>query len=195
MRTLHATPAPPQAGLRVVISTGPDRADLIWGRFDSPVGTVIAYGAEGALWALGLVGEMAEPQVHADLSARFPGARLTEAPEALAPAIDALVRGDGEIRVHLAGTDFQMAVWRALADLRPGEVISYAVLADRIGRPSALRAVGTAVGQNPVAWVVACHRVTRTGGALGGYHWGAALKRALLAREGAVVALPALARM
>ena len=155
----------------------------------------MAFGAGGALWGLGLTGEMSEDEVRADLQARWPHARIITAPEALAPAIAALIAGRGDITVRLAGTEFQLQVWRALVEVPAGQVISSAMLADMIGRPRALRAVGTAVGQNPVSWAVPCHRVTRTDGSIGGYHWGAAIKRALLAREGASIAPRAIAAL
>lgn len=196
-RTLFAF-APPTAGLRITITTQPasdDGAILCQGAFATPFGTVVAFGAGGALWGLGLTGEMSEDEVRADLQARWPHARIITAPEALAPAIAALVAGRGDITVRLTGTEFQLQVWRALVEVPAGQVISYAMLADMIGRPRALRAVGTAVGQNPVSWAVPCHRVTRTDGSIGGYHWGAAIKRAMLAREGASIAPRAIAAL
>lgn len=170
----------------VVIVTVPDTAEgqtLCIGRFDTVVGPVIAIGAGGTLWALGLAAEMGEDAVRADLSARWPGAHLVEAPEALAPAVAVVTAGRGEVRVRLVGTPFQLKVWRALLDVPPGQVTSYGALATAIGSPGAARAVGTAVGQNPVAWVVPCHRVTRASGEAGGFHWGATVKAALLAYE------------
>ncbi|MCV2446489.1 methylated-DNA--[protein]-cysteine S-methyltransferase [Paracoccus sp. DMF] len=195
-RTLFS-PATPADGLGIILATrsASDATVLCLGRFETPLGTVVALGAGGALWGLGFVGEMAPDAVLADLMARWPGARAVEAPEALAPAITALLSDSGEITVALSGTDFQLAVWRALAEVPAGQVISYAMLAERIGRPRALRAVGTAVGQNPVSWAIPCHRVTRTDGSIGGYHWGAAVKRALLAREGASIAPRAIAAL
>lgn len=84
------------------------------------------------------------------------------------------------------GTPFQKKVWRALCGIKKGEVITYRELARRIGKPKAVRAVGNAVGKNPLAPEVPCHRVVRTDGTLGGYSGkgGAKTKRALLAREG-----------
>ena len=190
--------AQPAPGLRVRITTQPAEdagAVLCHGEFSTPFGTVIAFGAGGALWGLGLAGEMSPDEVRTDLATRWPRARIVTAPEALAPAVNALIADRGEITVHLTGTEFQLAVWRALIEVPAGQVISYAMLADRIGRPRALRAVGTAVGQNPVSWAVPCHRVTRTDGSSGGSHWGAAIKRALLAREGASIAPRAIAAL
>ncbi|HEX6638588.1 MAG TPA: methylated-DNA--[protein]-cysteine S-methyltransferase [Steroidobacteraceae bacterium] len=78
--------------------------------------------------------------------------------------------------LSVPGTNFQVQVWRALLELEPGETVTYGALARKLGRPEAARAVGTAVGANPVAWVIPCHRVLRAGGVLGGYRWGPARK-------------------
>lgn len=169
-----------------VTIVAPSASDVLClGRFDTPFGRVLALEAGGALHGLGLAGQIPEDDVLAELAARWPGARLVEAPEAVAPAIDTLRRGRGDLRVALAGTAFQVRVWRALLSVPAGEVISYGAIATMIGQPTASRAVGTAVGQNPVAWAVPCHRVTRGSGQIGGYHWGVSVKRALLAAENA----------
>jgi AraC family transcriptional regulator of adaptative response/methylated-DNA-[protein]-cysteine methyltransferase len=81
------------------------------------------------------------------------------------------------------GTNFQVKVWQALLELGTRGPTSYAELAAEIGNPGASRAVGQAVGSNPVAWLIPCHRVLRRDGGLGGYHWGAERKRAMLAWE------------
>ena len=85
--------------------------------------------------------------------------------------------------LDLAGTPFQQEVWRALRAVPPGETTTYAELARRIGRPSAVRAVAGAVAANPLAVLVPCHRVIRSDGSLSGYRWGVVRKRELLARE------------
>ena len=90
--------------------------------------------------------------------------------------------GDG-VRLHLRGTPFQIKVWRALLAIPPGCVASYGDLARRIGMPRASRAAGTAVGSNPVAWIIPCHRVIRASGVLGGYRWGRGRKLAMLSME------------
>ena len=197
-QTLFAVSAARPSALEIIITTQPSDtrgAILCHGRFTTPIGTVVALGASGALWGLGIAGDMEPDAVLADLAGRWPEARLVEAPEALAPAIEALVLDRGAVTVRLTGTEFQMQVWRALAEVPRGQVISYAMLAHRIGRPAALRAVGTAVGQNPVSWAIPCHRVTRTDGSIGGYHWGATVKCAMLTREGASIAPRAIASL
>jgi len=87
------------------------------------------------------------------------------------------------LNVHLRGTNFQLKVWEALLQIPAGEVTTYAQLAARIGNPRATRAVGTAVGHNPIAVLIPCHRVIRKVGDFGNYRYGALRKKALLARE------------
>jgi AraC family transcriptional regulator of adaptative response/methylated-DNA-[protein]-cysteine methyltransferase len=87
------------------------------------------------------------------------------------------VRPSTAFPLAVAGTNFQVQVWRALLELAPGETVTYGSLARKLGKPDAARAVGTAVGANPIAWVIPCHRVLRAGGLLGGYRWGTARKQ------------------
>ena len=87
------------------------------------------------------------------------------------------------LHVHLRGTNFQLKVWEALLQIPAGEVTTYAGIASRIGKPNAARAVGTAIGHNPIAVLIPCHRVIRKVGEFGNYRYGALRKKALLARE------------
>lgn len=86
-------------------------------------------------------------------------------------------------RLCLIGTPFQRSVWRALLDVDRGHLTTYSALATRIGSPRAVRAVGSAVGRNPISIIVPCHRVVRLDGALGGYYWGEDIKGRLLTSE------------
>ncbi|MFO7766246.1 MAG: methylated-DNA--[protein]-cysteine S-methyltransferase [Pelovirga sp.] len=88
------------------------------------------------------------------------------------------------LRLHLRGTDFQLKVWLRLLDIPPGHLISYQQLAQLIDQPPAARAVGGAVGRNPICYLIPCHRVVRSDGSIGGYRSGIARKKALLAGEG-----------
>jgi AraC family transcriptional regulator of adaptative response/methylated-DNA-[protein]-cysteine methyltransferase len=87
------------------------------------------------------------------------------------------------LRAFVRGTPFQVRVWRALLEVRPGTLTSYGHLASAIGQPTAARAVGTAVGQNPLAYLIPCHRVIRETGVTGNYRWGQIRKRAMIAWE------------
>jgi AraC family transcriptional regulator of adaptative response/methylated-DNA-[protein]-cysteine methyltransferase len=126
------------------------------------------------------------------LERRFPHARLCAGDDALQHLVEAAVaaveRPDGasSLPLDVQGTAFQEQVWRALRAIPPGETTTYADLARRLGRPTATRAVAAAVAANPIAVVVPCHRVVRGDGSLGGYRWGTARKKQLLAREAPV---------
>ena len=120
----------------------------------------------------------------------YPKSRLVEgrAPAAVRGAFEAYFRGEGRaleaVPWKASGTAFQLKVWEALCTIPAGETLSYAGLASRIGRPTAVRAVGHANGANPVAVVVPCHRVIGTDGSLTGYGGGLPRKRWLLDLEG-----------
>jgi methylated-DNA-[protein]-cysteine S-methyltransferase len=132
-----------------------------------------------------------EPVMRAWIGRHYPKARLVEglAPEAVRKALLAYFEGDANALEGLAwrasGTPFQLTVWQALCAIPAGETLSYAALAERIGRPSAVRAVGLANGANPISLIVPCHRVIGANGALTGYGGGLPRKRWLLAHEGA----------
>jgi methylated-DNA-[protein]-cysteine S-methyltransferase len=160
-------------------------------RFESPLGTLSLYCRDAALVAL----EFDAPpgQTRERLLRRFPDAGFVEC--AGTPAAAALRRyfhGELDALTGLAadagGTAFQARVWDALRDIAPGHTLSYGALARRLGQPRAVRAVGLANGQNPVAVVIPCHRVIGTDGSLVGYGGGLERKRWLLAHEGALPA-------
>ena len=90
-------------------------------------------------------------------------------------------KGARKLRLHVAGTNFQLKVWQALLDSGPQSRTTYSALAKAIGEEGSARAIGNAVGANPVGWLIPCHTVLRRDGALGGYHWGEDRKRAILA--------------
>jgi AraC family transcriptional regulator of adaptative response/methylated-DNA-[protein]-cysteine methyltransferase len=103
----------------------------------------------------------------------------------VAAAIAGSTNADAPLPLLLRGTNLQLAVWRALLRLPEGAAIAYGELAEAVGHPTAVRAVASAVGRNPVAPLIPCHRVLRANGALGGYRWGLTIKRRLLAMESA----------
>ena len=126
----------------------------------------------------------------AELRQEWPAARLIEAGSAAAEIAARVFagaaggpQGVAPLRIWLKGTNFQFQVWQALLRLPAGTVASYGELARGLAKPDASRAVGNAVGRNPVAWLIPCHRVIRETGALGGYRWGLERKRTMLARE------------
>lgn len=135
-----------------------------------------------------LLGDTADDLMR-DLKTRFPEAALTETDTRttrLAEAVSAFIDDPSrpfDLPLDIAGSLFQHRVWRAIREIPRGTTSSYSDIAIAIGKPQAVRAVAAACGQNPVAIAIPCHRVVRADGALAGYRWGLARKRALLARE------------
>jgi AraC family transcriptional regulator of adaptative response/methylated-DNA-[protein]-cysteine methyltransferase len=124
------------------------------------------------------------------LRRQWPVAELRRSPAATAPVAERLFgplasRPNAALALLVKGSTFQVKVWRALLELPFGSLATYGSIAARIGAPSAARAVGAAVGANPIAWLIPCHRVIRESGALGGYRWGMERKSAMLGWEAA----------
>lgn len=164
-----------------------------WGWFDSPFGPTLVMGTDRGICGVAFAAETGREAAMADLRARWPKARYAEDPAALRSwvaaafgAADGTVDGTGRTPpLHLIGAPFQIKVWEALLSIPSGHVTTYSDIARRVGNPRAVRAVGTAVGRNPVAWLIPCHRAIRKSGGLGGYRWGLPVKRAMLAWESA----------
>ena len=158
-----------------------------FGWVESPFGEALVMATERGLCGIGFTDEMGREAVWDDLTSRWPAATLVEDAEALKPWAEAAFRQSGETRLHMIGAPFQIKVWEALLRIPSGHVTTYGEIAKSIGSPKAVRAVGTAVGRNPVSWLIPCHRAIRATGGLGGYHWGLPVKRAMLAWESARV--------
>lgn len=163
---------------------------LLCDHLDTPVGRLALVADDtGALHALGWPDPEPERDGRTDvgLARRIAAARPATDPHGLATTLSRYFAGDlaaiDAIRVVLAGTPFQVAVWTQLRAIVAGDPWSYGALARRIGRPSAVRAVGLANGANPIAIVVPCHRVIGSDGSLTGYGGGLTRKRWLLDHE------------
>jgi AraC family transcriptional regulator of adaptative response/methylated-DNA-[protein]-cysteine methyltransferase len=154
-----------------------DGWELVYGTVSSPFGELsLAVGPQG-LCAAAFGSSSAGA-----LRRTWPGARWRRSPRQLRPWVRALEAGQ-PVPLVLRGTDFQLATWRELLAIPPGETVSYGELAARLGRPTAARAVGTAVAANGIAWAVPCHRVIHADGRTGRFRWTPRIKEALLAYE------------
>jgi len=162
---------------------------IFWGWFDSPFGPALVMGTDRGICGLGFAAETGADETMADLRLRWPKADFKEDPDRLrAWVLRAFGAAGGAAEpapLYLIGAPFQLKVWEALLTIPSGQVTTYSEIASVIGHPKAVRAVGTAVGRNPVSWLIPCHRALRKSGGLGGYHWGLPVKRALLAWESA----------
>jgi AraC family transcriptional regulator of adaptative response/methylated-DNA-[protein]-cysteine methyltransferase len=158
-----------------------------WGWFDSPFGPAIVMGTDKGICGMGFAAEMGHEPALVDLTRRWPKARFVENAEALRPWVQSAFGTDPDTPtpLHLIGAPFQIKVWEALMRVPSGHVTTYSEIAGAVGHPAAMRAVGTAVGRNPISFLIPCHRALRRDGGLGGYHWGLPVKRAILAWEAA----------
>ena len=160
---------------------------IFWGWFESPFGPAIVMGTEKGICGMGFAAEMGAETAFEDLVARWPKASYVEDPVMLRPwVLQAFGAKDGALDttpLFLIGAPFQIKVWEALLSIPTGHVTTYSEIAQAVGAPRAVRAVGTAVGRNPISWIIPCHRALRKSGGLGGYHWGIPMKRAMLAYE------------
>ena len=158
---------------------------IYWGWFDSHFGPALIMGTDRGICGLAFAAESGADPAMADLKSRWPKAHYVENPARLDQWATAALDMTGETQLHMIGAPFQLKVWEALLTIPSGHVTTYSEIAQSIGNPKAVRAVGTAVGRNPVSWLIPCHRALRKSGALGGYHWGLPVKRAMLAWESA----------
>ncbi|MBK0325862.1 bifunctional helix-turn-helix domain-containing protein/methylated-DNA--[protein]-cysteine S-methyltransferase [Rhodobacteraceae bacterium F11138] len=162
---------------------------IYWGWFQSPFGPALVMGTDKGICGVGFAAETGEDPAMQDLLSRWPDATFVENPAMLRPWVEAAFGSEipqlDKAPLFLIGAPFQIKVWEALLSIPSGRVTTYSEIAQAIGKPRAVRAVGTAVGRNPISWLIPCHRALRKSGGLGGYHWGLPVKRAMLAYESA----------
>ncbi|MEM6480674.1 MAG: bifunctional helix-turn-helix domain-containing protein/methylated-DNA--[protein]-cysteine S-methyltransferase [Pseudomonadota bacterium] len=161
---------------------------LRYGFFDSPFGDALVMGTERGICGIGFTSEHGREAALEDLCGRWPEAQFVEDSNGIGKWAEAAfghAQGQAPLPLYLIGAPFQIKVWEALLQVPSGYVTSYSEIAEAIGHPRAVRAVGTAVGRNPISFLIPCHRALRKSGGLGGYHWGLPVKRAILAWESA----------
>ena len=164
--------------------------DMTYGFHASPFGEALLIATDRGLAGLAFVDEdkgQTRQEALADMMQRWPKAHYAEASQKTASHARQIFGSEWSreqpIRLVMIGTDFDVRVWEALLKIPMGRAVSYTDIARHIGSPAASRAVGSAVGRNPISFVVPCHRVLRGDGSLGGYHWGLTRKRALIGWE------------
>jgi AraC family transcriptional regulator, regulatory protein of adaptative response / methylated-DNA-[protein]-cysteine methyltransferase len=156
---------------------------------DSPFGQLIVASTEKGVCAMAF--EEDEEKGLLDLRLKFPNAEFQRKLDLFQQNALFIFQHDwsrlGEIKLHLKGTDFQLKVWESLLKIPMGKLQTYGHIAEKIGNPKASRAVGTAIGSNPVAFLIPCHRVIQSSGTFGGYMWGPTRKTAIIGWEGAKI--------
>lgn len=162
---------------------------ITYGFQPSPFGDCLLAVTDKGICGLAFTQTGDREQALGDLRVRWPAATFIENQDLTRPFVSRIFSPADQpgqpLPLFLKGTNFQLQVWQALLRVPPGAVVSYDDLAAAIGRPGAARAVGAAVGQNPISYVIPCHRVIRKVGLIGDYHWGKARKKAMLGLEAA----------
>ena len=165
--------------------------EIAYGFHPSPFGEALLMATARGVAGLAFVDEdkgQSRADALADMTRRWPAATFVEDQQRTAPLVARIFepaqwQPEQPVRLVLIGTDFEVRVWETLLKIPLGRAVTYADIARHLGQPTASRAVGTAVGRNPISFVVPCHRVLRGDGNLGGYHWGLTRKRALIGWE------------
>jgi AraC family transcriptional regulator of adaptative response/methylated-DNA-[protein]-cysteine methyltransferase len=174
--------------------TGGEGMTLRFGFHPSPFGTALVIASERGLAGLAFADAGEEPAALDDMRRRWPKATYIEDYLATAPLAQRIFdkklwRPDQPLRVTLIGTDFEVRVWETLLKIPMGHAVCYSDIAKKIESPKASRAVGAAVGKNPISFVVPCHRALGKSGALTGYHWGITRKQAMIGWEAGQVGM------
>ena len=165
---------------------------IVYGFHPSPFGLALVMATDFGLCGLGFSDPGNEARELADMTSRWPNAQFSEDSARTAPyaarifAKDAWKEGQ-PLRITFIGTDFEIRVWETLLKIPVGRATTYGAIAGSIGKPKAARAVGAAVGKNPISFVVPCHRVIGKSGDLTGYHWGLTRKKAILGWEAGIL--------
>lgn len=166
------------------IQSGGAGIAIDYGIHESPFGDALIAVTPRGICSLSFVSAEDPDAALRELMQRWPSATLSENSTSTRRVARAVFGdGGGELSLYLKGTNFQIRVWEALLRIPPGHAVTYEQIAREIGKPAAVRAVGAAVGQNPVGYLIPCHRVLRKSGVFGDYHWGSARKKAILAWE------------
>jgi AraC family transcriptional regulator, regulatory protein of adaptative response / methylated-DNA-[protein]-cysteine methyltransferase len=173
--------------------SGGEGLTLSYGFHPSPFGTAIVIATPRGLAGLALADLGQEKSAFADMKSRWPKANYIQDQALTLPLAQRIFdpktwRPDRPLRVVLIGTDFEVRVWESLLKIPMDRATTYSDIARSLGKPNAARAVGGAVGRNPVCFVVPCHRVIGKSGDLTGYHWGLTRKRAIIGWEAGQVA-------
>ena len=154
-----------------------------WG--SSPFGEALIMTTSRGICGISFSVETGRDSALENMTKRWPRAEFQKETAPTSENGLAVFENGGSTHLHVMGSPFQIKVWDALMKIPSGQVTTYSDVASAMGYPKARRAVGTAIGKNPISWLIPCHRALRKSGELGGYQWGLPIKRTMLAYEAA----------
>ncbi len=169
------------------VKSGGEGLLIDYGIHPTPFGDCLLAQTDRGICRLDFIDTDHQQQILQKLQADWPHAQLQKNAQSTAATVAQIFNspqtGQTPLTLLLRGTNFQLKVWQALLNIPPGTITSYGHLAKQLGQPTASRAIGTAVGHNPIGYLIPCHRVLRADGNIGGYRWGIERKQAILGCE------------
>ena len=160
-----------------------NKFEICYGFTHSPFGNVLIMSTALGICGLAFSDEVGNERALQDMTQRWPQAKFIHDENQAKNLSTKVFDFSGKINLHIIGSPFQIKVWRELLQIQAGHVVTYSDVAAEIDQLSSVRAVGTAIGRNPISFLIPCHRVIKKSGKIGGYHWGLAIKEHLLAFE------------
>jgi len=159
------------------------RLDISYEYKNSPFGKALIMNSKYGICGLAFCDQVNEEIALADMMSRWPSATYSVENIFSDLEFKSVLEQTTKINLCLIGSPLQLQVWNALLKIPAGKVTNYKTLAKHIGKPKAVRSIATAIGRNPLSWLIPCHRILRSNGELGGYHWGLQVKTAMLRFE------------
>ena len=168
----------------IILNSGCMNSDEIsYGWSDSPFGRVLIFLQSNMIVGIAFKNSNTTDNIETDMKARWVQKNISFKHSNIKKKADKIFHSDSKLTLYIEGSELQLKVFRALLNIQKGTTTTYSNIAKEAGNPNAVRAVASAVGKNPIAWLIPCHRVLRKSGGLGGYHWGLTLKKKMLFEE------------
>ena len=170
--------------IKMISETLPNtNLEIRYGWFDSPYGPMLLSSTEKGICGLAFKSNLSKEETKLNLFKHWPNAKFHHSDKLITKHASSVLEHKTSLNIHMIGHPFQTNVWKALLTIPIGTVTTYSDVACYLKNPRAVRAIASAIGKNPVCWLIPCHRVIRKSGGLGGYRWGLNIKNNLLASE------------
>ena len=154
--------------------------NVYYGFTHSPFGKALVMGTKQGICGIAFADQLGDEETLRDMMQRWPRSTFTHNEELILKLSSPIFDFSGKTQLQVIGSPFQIKVWKALFQIQAGQVVTYSEVATAINKPSSVRAVATAIGRNPISFLIPCHRVIQKSGGLGGYHWGLPIKKHIL---------------
>ena len=157
--------------------------EISFGWSDSPFGKALIFLQVDMIVGIAFKNSNTTDNIEADMKARWAKKNINFTHFNIKEIANKIFHSNSKLTLCIEGSELQLKVWRSLLNIHKGATTTYSDIAKEAGNPNAVRAVASAIGKNPIAWLIPCHRVLRKSGGLGGYHWGLTIKKRMLFEE------------